>query len=77
MKLLVTQIEFDFNDWYQRNWDFSLTLDEQNSITNDNLGIWEVDNEDELVDKISDNAGWYIKSIDYTSNLLHPLTSYL
>ena len=77
MKLLVTQIEFDFNDWYQRNWDFSLTLDEQNSITNDNLGIWEVDNEDELVDKIIDNAGWYIKSIDYTSNLLHPLTSYL
>tara|TARA_B100000427_G_scaffold33108_1_gene24150 strand:- start:19505 stop:19738 length:234 start_codon:yes stop_codon:yes gene_type:complete len=77
MKLLVTQIEFDFNDWYERNWDFSLTLDEQNSITNDNLGIWEVDNEDELVDKISDNAGWYIKSIDYTSNLLHPLTSYL
>ena len=77
MKLLVTQIEFDFNDWYQRNWDFSLTLDEQNSITNDNIGIWEVDNEDELVDKISDNSGWCIKSIDYTSNLLHPLTSYL
>ena len=77
MKLLVTQIEFDFNDWYQRNWDFSLTLDEQNSITNDNLGIWEVDNEDELVDKISDNSGWCIKSIDYTSNLLHSLTSYL
>ena len=24
---------------------------------------------DELVDKISDNAGWCIKSIDYTSNL--------
>ena len=77
MKLLVTQIEFDFSDWYQRNWDFSLTSDEQIAITNDNLGIWEVDNEDELVDKISDNAGWYIKSIDYTSNLLHPLTSYL
>ena len=77
MKLLVTQIEFDFNDWYQRNWDFSLTSDEQNSITNDNLGIWEVDNEDELVDKISDSSGWCVKNIDYTANLLHPLTSYL
>ena len=75
MKLLVTQIEFDFNDDYDD--DYSLTLDEQNSITNDNLGIWEVDNEDELVDKISDNSGWCIKSIDYTSNLLHQLTSYL
>ena len=74
MKLLVTQIEFDFNDDYD---DYSLSLDEQNSITNDNLGIWEVDDEDELVDKITDNSGWCIKSIDYTSNLIQPLTSYM
>ena len=75
MKLLVTKIEFDFNDDYDDY--YSLSLDEQISITNDNLGIWEVDNEDELVDKISDTLGWCIRSIDYTSNLLHPLTSYL
>ena len=75
MKLLVTKIEFDFNDDYDDY--LSLSLDEQIAITNDNLGIWEVDNEDELVDKISDNSGWCIKSIDYTSNLIHPLTSYL
>ena len=75
MKLLVTKIEFDFNDDYDDA--YSLTLDEQNSITNDNLGIWEVDNEDELVDKISDNSGWCIKSIDYQPNAPHPLTSYL
>ena len=68
MKLLVTKIEFDFNDEDFLEWQ-GLTLDEQISITNDNLAIWEVDNEDELVDKISDNAGWCIKSIDYTSNL--------
>ena len=76
MKLLVTKIEFDFNDEDFLEWQ-GLSLDEQISITNDNLGIWEVDNEDELVDKISDTLGWCIKSIDYTSNLLHPLTSYL
>ena len=74
MKLLVTKIEFDFNDDYDDA--YKLTLDEQISITNDNLGIWEVDDEDELVDKISDTSGWCIKSIDYTSNLIHPLTSY-
>ena len=68
MKLLVTKIEFDFNDEDFLEWQ-GLSLDEQISITNDNLGIWEVDNEDELVDQISDNAGWCIKSIDYTSNL--------
>ena len=76
MKLLVTKIEFDFNDEDFLEWQ-GLTLDEQISITNDNLGIWEVDNEDELVDKISDNSGWCIKSIDYQPNAPHPLTSYL
>ncbi len=75
MKLLVTSIEFDFNDSLSD--EYGLSLDEQNSIINDNLGIWEVDNEDELVDKISDTLGWCIKSIDYTSNLIHPLTSYM
>ena len=76
MKLLVTKIEFDFDDDDFVEWE-GLSLDEQIAITNDNLGIWEVDNEDELVDKISDTLGWCIKSIDYTSNLLHPLTSYM
>jgi len=28
--------------------------------------IWEVDDEEHLVDKISDETGWCIKSIDYT-----------
>ena len=76
MKLLVTKIEFDFNDDDFVEWQ-GLSLDEQIAITNDNLGIWEVDDEDELVDKISDTLGWCIKSIDYTSNLIHPLTSYM
>ena len=75
MKLLVTSIQFDFNDDYDDA--YKLTLDEQIAITNVNLGIWEVDNEDELVDKISDKSGWCIKHIDYTSNLIHSLTSYL
>ena len=75
MKLLVTSIQFDFNDDHDDY--YKLSLDEQISITNDNLGIWEVDSEDELVEKISDNSGWCIKHIDYTSNLIHSLTSYL
>ena len=65
-----------YQQWSQ-SYFTDLTLDEQNSITNDNLGIWEVDNEDELVDKISDNSGWCIKSIDYQPNTPHSLTSYL
>ena len=72
MKLLVTQIEFDFDDGY----DEPFSKDDQQNVIQDAIGIWEVDDEDELVDKISDTLGWCIKSIDYTSNLLHPLTSY-
>ena len=43
MKLLVTKIEFDFDDDDFVEWE-GLSLDEQIAITNDNLGIWEVDN---------------------------------
>ena len=73
MKLLVTQIEFDFEDGY----DELFSKDDQQNVIQDAIGIWEVDDEDELVDKISDTLGWCIKKIDYTSNLIHPLTSYL
>ena len=75
MKLLVTQIEFDFNNDMPEI--YGVSEEDAIAITNDNLGIWEVDDEDELVDKITDNSGWCIKSIDYTSNLIHPLTSYM
>tara|TARA_B100000965_G_C19287260_1_gene624226 strand:- start:456 stop:704 length:249 start_codon:yes stop_codon:yes gene_type:complete len=82
MKLLVTQIEFDVasEDCEQFG---SITgaiqyeREQQLELQNSAIGIWEVDNEDELVDKISDTLGYCIRSIDYTSNLLHSLTSYL
>ena len=73
MILLVTQIEFDFED----SFDELFSKDDQQNVIQDAIGIWEVDDEDELVDKISDTLGWCIKSIDYTSNLIHPLTSYM
>ena len=72
MKLLVTEVEFDFDDGF-----IPLTKYEEDNIIEQAIGIWEVDDDDELVDKISDTLGWCIKSIDYTSNLIHPLTSYL
>ena len=49
MKLLVTAINLDFetdNDFYR------VKFDEQIEIEQDCLGIWEVDSEDELADKI-------------------------
>ena len=75
MKLLVTQVEFDFDD--ESCGYIPLTKYEEDNIIEQAIGIWEVDDEDELVDKISDTLGWCVKNIDYTSNLVHPLTSYL
>ena len=67
MKFLVTDIEFDFNtdmpDYY------SVSFDDQQSIINDNLGVWEADDEDDLIEEVTCNAGWFIKSIDYEIQL--------
>jgi len=67
MKFYVSNIEFDFNsdmpDYY------SVSHDDQQLIINDNLGVWEADDEDDLVEEITANAGWCISSIDYEIQL--------
>ena len=67
MKFLVTDIEFDFNtdmpDYY------SVSFDDQQLIINDNLGVWEADDEDDLIEEITSTSGWCIKSIDYEIQL--------
>ena len=67
MKFYVSDIEFDFNtdmpDYY------SVSHDVQQLIINDNLGVWEADDEDDLVEEITANAGWCIKSLNYEIQL--------
>ena len=67
MKFLVTDIEFDFNtdmpDYY------SVSFDDQESIINDNLGVWDAEDEDDLIEEVTANAGWCIKSINYEIQL--------
>ena len=82
MKLLVTQIEFDVaqencEEFGSITGAIEYEKQQQLELQNSAIGIWEDDNEDELVDKITDTLGYCIRSIDYTSNLLHSLTSYL
>ena len=72
MKLLVTDIEFDFEDSQG-----TIDKEEQKFITENTLGLWDVDSEDELVDKITDTIGWCIKSIDYQPNAPHSLTAFM
>jgi len=82
MKLLVTQIEFDVaqencEEFGSITGAIEYEKQQQLELQTNAIGIWEVDNEDELVDKITNKLGYCIRSIDYTSNLLHSLTSYL
>ena len=67
MQFLVTDIKFDFNtdlpDYY------SVNEDDQDLIVRDNLGVWEAEDEDDLVEEITANAGWCILYLDYEIQL--------
>ena len=69
MRFNVTDIEFDFDDWYQRNWDNQLTFDEEIAVRDLALGVWDADDEDDLIEEITAASGWCIKSIDYDIQL--------
>ena len=71
MKFLVTECEFDLNDDYDMSEDDTskfkneLQLDLQEKT----FGVWEADDEDDLIEEITAAAGWCIKSIDYEIQL--------
>ena len=60
----VNAIEFDFSDSIGH-----LHPDDQYQITYDSLGVWEADDEDDLIEEITTSTGWCIKSIDYDIQL--------
>ena len=68
MKYNVTDIEFDFDDGNDGE-SYPLTFDEEIAIRDSALGVWEADNEDDLIEEITTAIGWCIKSIDYDIQL--------
>ena len=38
-------------------------------VVEENLGVWEADSEEDLIEEITAAAGWCIKSIDYDIQL--------
>ena len=69
MKFNVTEVEFDFDEWHERNWDNKLTFDEEIAVRDLALGVWDADDEDDLIEEVTAAAGWCIKSIDYEVQL--------
>ena len=66
MKFLVTEVKFDFDEG---DIDDPITFEEQVQIIHDNLGEWEADDEDDLIEEITTASGLCIKSIDYEIQL--------
>ena len=66
MKFLVKEVRFDFDEG---DIDDLITFEEQVQITHDNLGVWEADDENDLIEEITTASGWCIKSIDYEHQL--------
>ena len=62
MKFIVSDVIFDFDDSTLE----PLSNEDKLAYIKDTLGEWEVEDEEELVDKISDVMGYCIKSINYT-----------
>ena len=60
----VKEVEFDFCLDYAK-----LTFDEEIEIRDLALGIWEADDEDDLIEEITTASGFCIKSIDYDIQL--------
>jgi len=67
MKYNVTEVEFDFDDDYAN--ESKLTFDEEIEIRDLALGVWEADDEDDLIEEVTTASGWCIKSIDYEVQL--------
>ena len=67
MKFNVTEVEFDFDDDYAE--ESKLTFEEEIEIRDLALGVWEADNEDDMMDEITSATGWCIKNIYYDIQL--------
>lgn len=67
MKFNVTEVEFDFNDSLSE--EYQLTFDEEIEIRDLALGVWEAEDEEDLIEEVTTASGWCIKSIDYEVQL--------
>ena len=67
MKFNVTDIEFDFDDECY-GYD-PLTFEQEIAIRDLALGVWEADDENDMIDEITTATGYLIKNIYYEIQL--------
>ena len=65
MKYLVTDIEFYLDEIGDGDPDLQLSYDEEIAIRDQHLGRYEANNENDLIDLITDKSGYEITNIYY------------
>ena len=65
MKFNVTDIEFYLDEIGDGDPELQLTYDEEIAIRDQHLGRYEADNENDLIDLITDKSGYEITNIYY------------
>ena len=68
MKFNVTEIEFDLDDFYDRE-EYPISVDEEIALRDSALGVWEADNEDDMIDEITAATGYLINNIYFDIQL--------
>ena len=63
----VIDIEFDLNDSLSE--EYSLSFDEEIALRDSALGVWEADNEDDMIDEITAATGYLINNIYFDIQL--------
>ena len=64
MKYNVTEVEFDFTDSQG-----TISFEDESEARDLALGVWDADDEDDLIEEVTTASGWCIKSIDYEVQL--------
>ena len=64
MKFNVTEVEIDFTDSQG-----TISFEDEIEARDSALGVWEADDEDDLIEEVTTASGWCIKSIDYEVQL--------
>jgi len=64
MKYNVTEVEFDFTDSQG-----TISFEDEIEARDLALGVWDADDEDDLIEEITAASSWCIKNIDYEVQL--------
>ena len=65
----VTDIEFETDLGTGIKEEYAISFEEEIALRDSALGVWEADNEDDLLEKITSSCGFCIKSIDWQIQL--------